>query len=165
MLPAYTRKEVSRISTISKYQLRTLKEQGVDFPVERVTQNQTCYGPEQFFAILLVRELKVRGFCPEAVRRVTNHVQSRPGLPWERGLRWLLTDGYRVHFIADPGVVLALLEQRRNPAFVVIPLLAMEERMKLARPVVLPPRKEPQIAKAPAQSLTDWCAARKERWA
>lgn len=143
----FTRKEVSRISTFTACQLSHLVDYGLKVRFDRGPNfHGRCCTAEQFYLILLVRELRLQAFSAEAIRRIIADVQKRPsGLPWEKGLCWLLTDGQTVHFIAEGNVVLALLLERRSPAFVFISLTRIQERMSLARPV--------QVALA-AQRLT-----------
>src|SRR5579872_531914 len=108
----YSPKEVSRISTLTKNQFDTLRQHGIHISSEGAAPH-IYYSRHGFFEILLVRELRARQFDFDQVKRILHELRWREPmgrLPWEAGLRWMLTDGYTVHFVAEPDVVLAFLE-------------------------------------------------------
>ena len=112
--------------------------------------------------MLLVRELRARGFVLEVGRLVLKRLARRKpgGIP---ASGWLLTNGERVEWVADPDVVLAFLAQRRVPHFVLVPLAAIQDKIADARLRGMgQARVEASVMRRPPQpvAFADWSARR-----
>ncbi len=162
----YTRKQIAFISAVRPKQLEWWEDQG--FIVPQRIQKKVLYTRHQLFGVLLIREMMERGFTLNGAGSVWKQIQDRPDKPGEGFLRWLLTNGERAVLLEHPDVVIAFLEQRRNPTFVLISLAAIVERLeegtkKVARRAV--PRE--RVARIPVKqiSFAEYAAKKQERWA
>ncbi len=123
----YTTSQVARITGVSLRQLQWWDERKLVVPP--IVSHARQYGPQELFAVALIRDLRERGFTLQQIRRVYRRVESKGISACDGSYRWMLTDGTRVEFIADPDVVLNFLEQRRNPACVLVPLVKLAARL------------------------------------
>jgi DNA-binding transcriptional MerR regulator len=123
----YSTAQVARLACVTARQLQWWDEQGILTPAQ--SDHRRLYEPRQAFAALLFRELRARGFSLSRVKQVWKAAQKQGFALPDETRRWLLTDGVRVVFLAHPDVVLAFLEQRRSPAFTLIPLEQLAARM------------------------------------
>jgi DNA-binding transcriptional MerR regulator len=142
----YSTKQVREmIPAVSARQLQWWDETGVLSPLQRGHSRQ--YTAEDLFGVLLIEELKGRGFTLWQIRKVRKQLARQQfTLPTERH-RWLLTNGQLAVLLAHPDVVIAFLEQRRNPAYVLVSLEALAKKLEYGRAKVARPlRRGPQSA-------------------
>jgi DNA-binding transcriptional MerR regulator len=125
--PRYTTAQVKRIACVTVRQLQWWDEAGLLSPIQ--CDHQRLYEPRQAFQAMLFRELRERGFSLADVRDIWQAARRQGFQLPDETRSWMLTDGKRVVFLSHPDVVLAFLEQRRNPVFVLISLAALAQRM------------------------------------
>lgn len=146
---AYTAAEVRRLVPVSARQLQWWDEAGIVKPAHQ--HHRRLYRPAELLDVLLIHELKMRGFSLQQIRGVRKALRKQGfELPGERQ-RWLLTNGERVVLLAHPDVVIAFLEQRRSPAYVLLSLEALarkveEGRVRFRKTEMMPAKREPQSA-------------------
>jgi DNA-binding transcriptional MerR regulator len=124
MSERYTIGEAKRIACVSERQLRWWDISGAGRE-----GRPRVYEPRHVFGALLFRELRERGFRLHQVRTIWRSAQRQGFELPDEARRWLLTDGERVVFLGHSDVVIAFLEQRRVPVFVLVSLAALAERM------------------------------------
>jgi len=140
--PRYTTAEVVRITTLTPRQLQWWDETHLLRPHQE--NHKRLYTRAEAFTLLLYRELRARCFTLSEVRQMQR--QLRQHTPLMSAARWLLTDGSRVVLLNEGSVVLTFLEQRRIPAFHLISLDALAQKLDAA-PVPLPAKREPARAR------------------
>ena len=140
----YTAAQVRNITCVSVRQLQWWDERGILSPAKE--DHRRLYESQQVFTALLFRELRERGFTLCRVRKIWQSARRQGFEAPDELHRWLLTDGVRVVFLAHPEVVIAFLEQRRYPAFVLISLAALADRIR--ERCVLFGRRGPGIARS-----------------
>lgn len=139
----YTTAQVLRLVPVSARQLQWWDEQQIVSPPHQ--GHSRMYGPVELFGVLLIHELRMRGFTLRQIRNVRRGlVKQQLQIPTDQQ-RWLLTDGTRVVLLEHPDVVIAFLEQRRSPAFVLISLAALVKKVEEGRDrFCVPAKREPQ---------------------
>ena len=136
----YTAREVCRLALVTTSDLKWWTEHLILRP--ETLSNRAIYPEHEVMLAMLYRELRERGLLLSDFARVvveTRHQHAR--LP-DPSRRWLLTDGTRVIFLEHEDVVLRFMEQRRNPAFVLIPLAPLAARLAVE---VLPEKVGPAM--------------------
>ena len=133
----FTSQEVCRLALVTMRQLQWWDDRGILCP-ER--DGRRLYSPHEACIAMLYQELHERGLLLHAFRRVVKEIRRQRAVLPDKSRRWLLTDGARVVFLEHEDVVLRFLEQRRNPAFVLIPLVPLAARLA---GMVLPERRGP----------------------
>lgn len=141
---SYSTAQVARVTGVTKRQLQWWDDHKLLKPARCKHSRQ--YGVRDLFAAALFRNLKERGFTLQAIRRIWNQMERKQFTLPDESRRWMLTDGTRVEFIADPDVALAFLEQCRIPKFVLVPLTQIAGRLAEAAPRSL--RRGPGMAEA-----------------
>lgn len=157
--PMFSSREVAHYSAIPLRQLQRWDETHL-ISVRQVGHKRQ-YSEQDFFRVLLARELQARGFSVQAIRTIWNGIRASKGVV---NPRWLLTNGERTVLLEHSDVVLAFLEQRRSPRFVLISLDAIKKRIEEVKGKVqaLHPRKAPAREYS---SLGEYFAERREQWA
>lgn len=131
----YTTAQAARIACVTARQLQWWDEQGILSPCQ--VEHRRVYAPRQVMGAMLFRELQTRGFSLAAIRKVWLSAQRQGFEMPAESRRWMLTDGARVVFLAEAATVLAFLEQRRTPAYVLISLGALAERWAAESAVIV----------------------------
>ena len=153
MKESYTAQEVCRLGLVTHRQLQWWDEQGIISPDQ--STGKRLYTPHELYGVMLYRELYERGFSLAAFRQVWRAIDRQAVELPDPSKRWLLTDGERVVFMCHSEVVLAFLEQRRSPAFVLVPLAPLNRKLAgegLELPERIGPASERVCAMARAKS-------------
>jgi DNA-binding transcriptional MerR regulator len=147
----YKTLEVLKVVPVTARQLQWWDEQGILSP--RQHGHSRVYQQADVFGVMLIHELKQRGFTLQQIRKVRRELRKQDfAMPTEQQ-RWLLTNGERVVLLAHENVVIAFLEQRRSPAFVLLSLAAMAKKLAAGEVQLhrLPLKREPQREVSPVQ--------------
>lgn len=140
----FSTSDLCRIALVTARQLQWWDEQGILIPEQE--SGKRLYSPHLAMCAMLYRELEERGLKLQAFRRVIRAITIQDVKLPDESKRWLLTDGERVIFLLHHDVVLAFMEQRRNPLFALIPLEPLSGRLQLAAAELeLPARKPPEM--------------------
>lgn len=137
----YSTAQVARVTGVTLRQLQWWDERKL-LKAPQVKHSRQ-YSEREMFAAALFRDLKERGFSIQVIRRIWKQMERKQFTVPDESRRWMLTDGKRVEFVADPDVVLAFLEQRRSPAFVLVPLASIAGRLAEAALHALPIMRKP----------------------
>ncbi len=121
----YGTREVSHITGVTLRQLQWWDETDVLSPVH--VKHQRRYTDRDLFSVFLLSDLLRRGFQLHAARRVARELAK---LASPVAHRWMLTNGERVVLMSGEPEVIAFLEQRRVPAFVLVSLDYLNARMR-----------------------------------
>lgn len=127
MMAQYTTKQVARLTMATARQLQWWDEKNVIAP--QMEKHRRLYQPHEVFGVLLIRELKERGFSLGKCKSIWRICQAKGFTLPDESQRWLLTDGRRVEFVADADVAVAFMTQRRTPPFIAVSLLSLMDRI------------------------------------
>lgn len=163
MMAQYTTKQVARLTLVTQRQLQWWDEQKIIAPT--MQQHKRRYQPHDVFGVLLIRELKERGFSLSKAKAIWRTCEAKGfTLPEPASQRWLLTDGKRVEFVADADVVVGFMTQRRTPPFIAVSLLSLMDRIS---PVEAAPVQKREVELSPIRKTmgrVSWAETlRKER--
>lgn len=88
--------------------------------------HQRQYSAGDLFRVFLLSDLLRRGFALHTARRVCRELAKQSVVAH----RWMLTNGERVVLLSGEPEVIAFLEQRRVPVYVLVSLEALNARMQ-----------------------------------
>jgi len=118
----YTSGDVARIADVSLRQLQWWDEQNVVSP--RQVGHRRVYMQQEVAEISVIAELRRKGFSLQKIRRVLKFLQREMGERLGSALAadaeiHLLTDGRNIYLEDEPGRVIDVLKNARQPMFLV----------------------------------------------
>jgi DNA-binding transcriptional MerR regulator len=148
---AYTSSEVSRISGVSLRQLQWWDERNVVSP--RQQGHRRVYLPQEVVEVSVIAALRRKGFSLQKIRRVLRFLQKEMGkrLTDVEALEndvHLLTDGKNIYLEDEPGRIIDVLKNARQPMF----LVCVSDQLR--RLHAAPPRKPVRAETAGAERKT-----------
>lgn len=124
---SFTSHEVCRLTLVTVRMLQWWDETGIISPA--IVGRCRAYRAQEVLGVMVIRELKERGFSLQQVRAIWRMIQRQRIEFFGPGRRWLVTNGARVLLLTDAESVLAILSERRRPPFVVIALDPLHQRL------------------------------------
>ena len=118
----YTSGDVARIAGVSLRQLQWWDERNVVSP--RQEGHRRVYLPQEVVEVSVIAELRRKGFSLQKIRRVLRFLQREMGkrlgdsLAGEHDIH-LITDGKNIYLEDEPGRVIDVLKNAKQPMFLV----------------------------------------------
>src|SRR5437868_10124240 len=114
----YASSDVSRISGVSLRQLQWWDEQNVVSP--RHDGHKRVYLPQEVIEVSVIAELRRKGFSLQKIRRVLRYLQKEMGKRLRDALAGdsdihLITDGKNIYLEDEPGRVIDVLKNAKQP--------------------------------------------------
>lgn len=147
----YTSSEVSRISGVSLRQLQWWDERNVVSP--RQQGHRRVYLPQEVIEVSVIAALRRKGFSLQKIRRVLRFFQKEMGkrltdiASLENEVH-LLTDGKNIYLEDEPGRIIDVMKNARQPMF----LVCVTDQLKQLH--AAPPRKPVRAETAGAERKT-----------
>ncbi|MDP9170487.1 MAG: MerR family transcriptional regulator [Acidobacteriota bacterium] len=118
----YTSGDVARIAGVSLRQLQWWDERSVVSP--RQEGHRRVYRPQEVVEVSVIAELRRKGFSLQKIRRVLRFLQKEMGKRLGDALSGdgdihLITDGKNIYLEDEPGRVIDVLKNARQPMFLV----------------------------------------------
>ena len=142
----FTTSEVSQIAQVSLRQLQWWDERKIVSPGRE--DRKRAYLPAEVLEVIVIAELRRKGFSLQGIRRVTSFLEREGGrflsqvLSGDTELH-LLTDGKSIYLEDRPGRVIDLLKDAKQPMF----LVCVSDQIKRFAP---PPKKPVRSETFPA---------------
>ena len=138
----FTTSEVSRIAQVSLRQLQWWDERKIVSPARE--GRKRVYLPAEVLEVIVIAELRRKGFSLQGIRRVAHFLKSEGGHRLNQVLNGhselhLLTDGKSIYLEDRPGRVIDLLKDATQPMFVVC---VSDQLKRLGSPPKKPVRTE-----------------------
>jgi len=153
----YTSGDVARIAGVSLRQLQWWDERNVVSP--RQEGHRRVYAQQEVVEVSVIAELRRKGFSLQKIRRVLRFLQREMGKRLGDALAenseiHLITDGKNIYLEDEPGRIIDVLKNAKQPMFLVCrpPPAANPRNLKLRRP---PRQSEPGSGNAGATKKTD----------
>ena len=142
----FTTSEVSRIAQVSLRQLQWWDERKIVSPGRE--GHKRVYLPAEVLEVLVIAELRRKGFSLQGIRRVARFLKREGGHRLSQVLSGdpelhLLTDGKSIYLEDRPGRVIDLLKDAKQPMF----LVCLSDQLKRFGP---PPKKPIRTETLPA---------------
>jgi len=120
--PQYTSGDVARIAGVSLRQLQWWDERNVVSP--RQEGHRRVYLPREVVEVSVIAELRRKGFSLQKIRRVLRFLQKEMGKRLGDALAGdsdihLITDGKNIYLEDEPGRVIDVLKNAKQPMFLV----------------------------------------------
>ena len=118
----YTSGDVARIAGVSLRQLQWWDERNVVSP--RQEGHRRVYLPQEVVEVSVIAELRRKGFSLQKIRRVLRFLQKEMGkrlgdsLSGDHDIH-LITDGKNIYLEDEPGRVIDVLKNAKQPMFLV----------------------------------------------
>lgn len=118
----FTSGDVARIAGVSLRQLQWWDERNVVSP--RQEGHRRVYLPQEVVEVSVIAELRRKGFSLQKIRRVLRFLQKEMGkrlgdaLGGENEVH-LITDGKNIYLEDEPGRVIEVLKNAKQPMFLV----------------------------------------------
>ncbi|MEP6715013.1 MAG: MerR family transcriptional regulator [Terriglobia bacterium] len=118
----YTSGDVARIAGVSLRQLQWWDERSVVSP--RQEGHRRVYRPQEVVEVSVIAELRRKGFSLQKIRRVLRFLQKEMGKRLGDALAsdsdiHLITDGKNIYLEDEPGRVIDVLKNAKQPMFLV----------------------------------------------
>ncbi|MDQ1470504.1 MAG: hypothetical protein QOJ99_1984 [Bryobacterales bacterium] len=118
----YTSGDVARIAGVSLRQLQWWDERNVVSPSQE--GHRRVYLPQEVVEVSVIAELRRKGFSLQKIRRVLRFLQREMGkrlgdaLSGDNDIH-LITDGKNIYLEDEPGRVIDVLKNAKQPMFLV----------------------------------------------
>ena len=118
----YTSGDVARIAGVSLRQLQWWDERSVVSPSQE--GHRRVYLPQEVVEVSVIAELRRKGFSLQKIRRVLRFLQREMGKRLGDALAGdseihLITDGKNIYLEDEPGRVIDVLKNAKQPMFLV----------------------------------------------
>src|SRR3954453_3107865 len=118
----YTSGDVARIAGVSLRQLQWWDERNVVSPSQE--GHRRVYLPQEVVEVSVIAELRRKGFSLQKIRRVLRFLQKEMGKRLRDALAGdsdihLITDGKNIYLEDEPGRVIDVLKNAKQPMFLV----------------------------------------------
>ena len=118
----YTSGDVSRIAGVSLRQLQWWDERSVVSP--RQEGHRRVYAQQEVVEVSVIAELRRKGFSLQKIRRVLRFLQREMGKRLGEALAGdseihLITDGKNIYLEDEPGRIIDVLKNAKQPMFLV----------------------------------------------
>src|SRR5882757_3128588 len=118
----YTSGEVARIAGVSLRQLQWWDERSVVSP--RQEGHRRVYAQQEVVEVSVIAELRRKGFSLQKIRRVLRFLQREMGKRLGEALAenseiHLITDGKNIYLEEEPGRIIDVLKNAKQPMFLV----------------------------------------------
>ena len=118
----YTSGDVARNAGVSRRQLQWWDERAVVSP--RQEGHRRVYLPQEVVEVSVIAELRRKGFSLQKIRRVLRFLQREMGKRLGESLAsdhdiHLITDGKNIYLEDEPGRVIDVLKNAKQPMFLV----------------------------------------------
>jgi DNA-binding transcriptional MerR regulator len=118
----YTSGDVARIAGVSLRQLQWWDERNVVSPSQE--GHRRVYLPQEVVEVSVIAELRRKGFSLQKIRRVLRFLQKEMGKRLRDALAGdsdihLITDGKNIYLEDQPGRVIDVLKNAKQPMFLV----------------------------------------------
>jgi DNA-binding transcriptional MerR regulator len=118
----YTSGDVARIAGVSLRQLQWWDERNVVSPSQE--GHRRVYLPQEVVEVSVIAELRRKGFSLQKIRRVLRFLQREMGKRLGDALAadndiHLITDGKNIYLEDEPGRVIDVLKNAKQPMFLV----------------------------------------------
>jgi DNA-binding transcriptional MerR regulator len=118
----YTSDEVARISGVSLRQLQWWDERKMVSP--RQEGHRRIYLQQEVVEVSVIAELRRKGFSLQKIRRILRYLQKDMGKRLadavaDKGDIHLITDGRNIYLEDQPGCVIDVLKNAKQPMFLV----------------------------------------------
>jgi DNA-binding transcriptional MerR regulator len=118
----YTSGDVARIAGVSLRQLQWWDERSVVSPTQE--GHRRVYLPREVVEVSVIAELRRKGFSLQKIRRVLRFLQKEMGKRLGDALSsdteiHLITDGKNIYLEDEPGRVIDVLKNAKQPMFLV----------------------------------------------
>jgi DNA-binding transcriptional MerR regulator len=118
----YTSGDVARIAGVSLRQLQWWDERSVVSPSQE--GHRRVYLPQEVVEVSVIAELRRKGFSLQKIRRVLRFLQKEMGKRLGDALSGdteihLITDGKNIYLEDEPGRVIDVLKNAKQPMFLV----------------------------------------------
>jgi DNA-binding transcriptional MerR regulator len=149
----YSSSEVAEVADVSLRQLQWWDERKVVSP--RHEGHRRVYGPGEVIEITVIAELRRKGFSLQRIRRVLRFLQREMGKRLAEVLQvssdlHLVTDGKSIFLEDQPGRIIDILKNARQPMFLVC---VSDQARRLTETERKPVRMEPGLSPAAARRL------------
>jgi DNA-binding transcriptional MerR regulator len=120
--PRYTSSEVARLSGVSLRQLQWWDECKVVSPLQE--GHRRIYRQQEVVEVSVIAELRRKGFSLQKIRRVLRFLQKEMGKRLADAVSnksdiHLITDGRNIYLEDQPGRVIDVLKNAKQPMFLV----------------------------------------------
>lgn len=123
----YTTNDVARVAAVTLRQLQWWDENRLLSPA--MEGHHRLYTQGEMFTAMLFRELRERGFSLTVIKNIHRKIaRQNVTLPHPQRC-WLLTNGKEVTMVGEDSLAIALLKERRTPAYSLVSLADVEKRM------------------------------------
>jgi DNA-binding transcriptional MerR regulator len=121
-LDRYTSGDVARIAGVSLRQLQWWDERSVVSP--RQEGHRRVYAQQEVVEVSVIAELRRKGFSLQKIRRVLRFLQREMGKRLGEALAenseiHLITDGKNIYLEEEPGRIIDVLKNAKQPMFLV----------------------------------------------
>jgi DNA-binding transcriptional MerR regulator len=121
-LERYTSGDVARIAGVSLRQLQWWDERNVVSP--RQEGHRRVYAQQEVVEVSVIAELRRKGFSLQKIRRVLRFLQREMGKRLGEALAenseiHLITDGKNIYLEDEPGRIIDVLKNAKQPMFLV----------------------------------------------
>jgi DNA-binding transcriptional MerR regulator len=146
----FTSGDVARIAGVSLRQLQWWDERSVVSP--RQEGHRRVYLPQEVVEVSVIAELRRKGFSLQKIRRVLRFLQKEMGkrlgdsLSGDHDIH-LITDGKNIYLEDEPGRVIDVLKNAKQPMF----LVCVTDQLKRFQ---APAGKKPVKSEIPGAAVT-----------